>query len=110
MVYRAAHLKDRGKSFESEAEQAKLFASEKCLRVCDEAIQIHGGYGYADEFDVHRHWRAARLNTVGEGTSEIMRLLVSKNIIKGSESWLNGQPFLVEALRASRPDNVTSMR
>src|SRR5207247_1247856 len=66
MVYRAAHLKDRGKSFESEAAQAKLFASEKCLRVCDEAIQIHGGYGYADEFDVHRHWRDARLNTVGE--------------------------------------------
>ena len=84
MVYRAAHLKDRGKPFESEAAQAKLFASEKCLRVCDEAIQIHGGYGYADEFDVHRHWRDARLNTVGEGTSEIMRLLVSKNIIKGS--------------------------
>ncbi len=83
MVYRAAHLKDRGKPFESEAAQAKLFASEKCLRVCDEAIQIHGGYGYADEFDVHRHWRDARLNTVGEGTSEIMRLLVSKNIIKG---------------------------
>lgn len=84
MVYRAAHLKDKGRPFESEAAQAKMFASERCLKVCDEAIQIHGGYGYADEFDVHRHWRDARLNTVGEGTSEIMRLLVSKNIIKGS--------------------------
>ena len=83
MVYRAAHLKDQGRPFESESAQAKMFASEKCLRVCDDAIQIHGGYGYADEFDVHRHWRDARLNTVGEGTSEIMRLLVSKNIIKG---------------------------
>jgi alkylation response protein AidB-like acyl-CoA dehydrogenase len=53
------------------------------LRVCDEAIQIHGGYGYADEFDVHRHWRDSRLNTLGEGTSEIMRLIISKHIIKG---------------------------
>jgi alkylation response protein AidB-like acyl-CoA dehydrogenase len=83
MVYRAARLKDQGKPFESEAAQAKVFASEHGLKVCDEAIQIHGGYGYADEFDVHRHWRDARLNTVGEGTSEIMRLIISKNIIKG---------------------------
>lgn len=83
MVYRAAHLKDHGKPFESEAAQAKIIASERCLKVCDEAIQIHGGYGYADEFDVHRHWRDARLNTIGEGSSEIMRLLVAKNIIKG---------------------------
>src|SRR6266566_4014456 len=83
MVYRAAYLKDRGKPFESEAAQAKVFASEHGLRVCDEAIQIHGGYGYADEFDVHRHWRDSRLNTVGEGTSEIMRLIISKHIIKG---------------------------
>ncbi len=83
MVYRAAYLKDQGKPFESEAAQAKVFASEHGLRVCDEAIQIHGGYGYADEFDVHRHWRDSRLNTLGEGTSEIMRLIISKNIIKG---------------------------
>ena len=83
MVYRAAYLKDQGKPYESEAAQAKVFASEHGLRVCDEAIQIHGGYGYADEFDVHRHWRDSRLNTVGEGTSEIMRLIISKNIIKG---------------------------
>jgi butyryl-CoA dehydrogenase len=77
MVYRAAYLKDQGRPYESEAAQAKVFASEHGLRVCDEAIQIHGGYGYADEFDVHRHWRDARLNTVGEGTSEIMRLIIS---------------------------------
>ncbi len=81
MVYRAARLKDQGKPFESEAAQAKLLATESGLRVCNEAIQIHGGYGYADEFDVHRHWRDARLMTIGEGTSEIMRLVVSKNIL-----------------------------
>ncbi len=81
MVYRAARLKAQGKPYESEAAQAKVFATESGLRVCNEAIQIHGGYGYADEFDVHRHWRDARLMTIGEGTSEIMRLVVSKNIL-----------------------------
>ncbi len=86
MVYRAARLKDQGKSFESEAAQAKLLATESGLRVCNEAIQIHGGYGYADEFDVHRHWRDARLMTIGEGTSEIMRLIVSKNILAETNS------------------------
>ncbi len=86
MVYRAARLKDLGRPFESEAAQAKMFATERGLRVCDEAIQIHGGYGYADEFDVHRHWRDARLMTIGEGTSEIMRLVVSKNILGESSS------------------------
>ena len=84
MVYRAAHLKSEGKPFESEAAQGKLIATESALRVCDQAIQIYGGYGYADEFDVHRHWRDARLMTVGEGTSEIMRLIISKNILHPS--------------------------
>jgi alkylation response protein AidB-like acyl-CoA dehydrogenase len=84
MVYRAARLKSEGKPFESEAAQAKIIATESGLRVCNEAIQIHGGYGYADEFDVHRHWRDARLMTIGEGTSEIMRLIVSKNILAES--------------------------
>jgi acyl-CoA dehydrogenase len=84
MVYRAARLKSEGKPFESEAAQAKIIATESGLRVCNEAIQIHGGYGYADEFDVHRHWRDARLMTIGEGTSEIMRLIISKNILAES--------------------------
>lgn len=84
MVYRAAHLKSQGKPYESEAAQGKLLATESALKVCDQAIQIYGGYGYADEFDVHRHWRDARLMTVGEGTSEIMRLIVSKNILHPS--------------------------
>ena len=84
MVYRAARLKAEGRPFESESAQAKIIATESGLRVCNEAIQIHGGYGYADEFDVHRHWRDARLMTIGEGTSEIMRLIVSKNILAES--------------------------
>ncbi len=81
MTYQAARLKDKGRPFESEAAQAKLLATESGLRVCNEAIQIFGGYGYADEFDVHRHWRDARLMTIGEGTSEIMKLVISKNIL-----------------------------
>jgi alkylation response protein AidB-like acyl-CoA dehydrogenase len=86
MVYRAARLKSEGKPFESEASQAKIIATESGLRVCNDAIQIHGGYGYADEFDVHRHWRDARLMTIGEGTSEIMRLIVSKHLLGESEN------------------------
>lgn len=86
MAYRAARLKSLGRPFESEAAEAKLLATESGLRVCNEAIQIFGGYGYADEFDVHRHWRDARLMTIGEGTSEIMKLVISKNILGESAS------------------------
>ena len=86
MTYRAARLKDLGRPFESEAAQAKLLATESGLDVCNEAIQIFGGYGYADEFDVHRHWWDARLMTIGEGTSEIMKLVISKNILGDSAS------------------------
>ncbi len=81
MAYRAARLKDLHRPFESEAAEAKLLATESGLSVCNEAIQIFGGYGYADEFDVHRHWRDARLMTIGEGTSEIMKLVIAKNIL-----------------------------
>ncbi len=82
LTYYAAHLKDQGKNVVSEASQAKLFAAEMALRVCDNAIQIHGGYGYTDEYDVHRHWRDARLLTIGEGTSDILRLLIAHQSLK----------------------------
>ncbi len=82
LTYYAAHLKDKGKNIVSEAAQAKIFSSEMALRVCDNAIQIHGGYGYTDEYDIHRHWRDARLLTIGEGTAEILRLLVAHQALK----------------------------
>ena len=82
LTYYAAHLKDKGKDFASEVSQAKLFASEMALRVCDDAMQIHGGYGYTDEYDIHRHWRDARLITIAEGTSEIIRLLIAHLALK----------------------------
>mgnify|MGYP001599536627 FL=1 len=77
LTYHAAMLKEKGEDAVSKISQAKLFSSEMALRVCDDAIQIHGGYGYTDGFDVHRHWRDARLLTIGEGTSEILRTLIA---------------------------------
>ncbi len=82
LTYYSAHLKDKGKNIVSEVTQAKLFSTEMALRVCDKAIQIHGGYGYTDEYDIHRHWRDARLLTIGEGTSDILRLLIAHLSLK----------------------------
>ncbi len=73
----ASAVKESGGDFSSEASQAKVFATEMSLRVCDEAIQVHGGYGYTTD-DLHRHWRDARLLTIGEGTSEVLRLLIAR--------------------------------
>ncbi|MBT3239321.1 MAG: acyl-CoA dehydrogenase [Chloroflexi bacterium] len=78
MVYHAANLKDKGKPFTKEAAMAKLFASEMSERVCRNAIQILGGYGYSREYPVERFYRDTRLMTIGEGTSEIQRLVISR--------------------------------
>jgi alkylation response protein AidB-like acyl-CoA dehydrogenase len=79
LVYRAARFADSGKDAGPLAAKAKLFSSEAALRVCDRSIQIHGGYGYIDEYPAHRFWRDARLLTIGEGTSEILRGLISRS-------------------------------
>jgi alkylation response protein AidB-like acyl-CoA dehydrogenase len=84
MTYYAALLKGKKQDFSVEACEAKLFATEMALRVCNEAIQIHGGYGYTDEADVHRHWRDAKLMTIGEGTSEIMKIIIAGKALGGS--------------------------
>ncbi len=81
MVYRAAWLKQNGKPFTLAASQAKLLATEMAERVCRNAIQIHGGYGYSAEFPVERIYRDARLMTIGEGSSEIQRLVIARNIL-----------------------------
>lgn len=80
MVYRAAWLKDQGRGFKKEAAMAKLFASEMCMKVCDQAIQIHGGYGYMKEYQVERFFRDAKLLEIGEGTSEIQRMVIARQI------------------------------
>jgi butyryl-CoA dehydrogenase len=83
MVYYAAWRKGEGKPFGKEASMAKLFATEMAERVCRNAIQIHGGYGYSREFPVERIYRDARLMTIGEGTSEIQRLVIARHILNG---------------------------
>lgn len=79
-VYKAAWLKDQGRSFKKEAAYAKLFASEICMRVCDQAVQIHGGYGYMKEYQVERFFRDAKLLEIGEGTSEVQRMVIAREI------------------------------
>ena len=82
MVYRAAWLKASGRSFTKEAAMAKLLASETAEKVCFNAIQIHGGYGYSAEFPVERIYRDQRLMTIGEGTSEMLRLVISRQVLE----------------------------
>ena len=80
LVQRAAWLKDNGKSFTKEASMAKLFASEAAERATLDAVQIHGGYGYTKEYHVERFLRDMKLMTIGEGTSEIQRLILAREI------------------------------
>jgi butyryl-CoA dehydrogenase len=81
MVYRAAWLKDQGKPFSKEAAMAKLYASEVAERVCFNAIQIHGSYGYSAEFPVERMYRDQRLMSIGEGTSQIQRMVIARRVL-----------------------------
>jgi alkylation response protein AidB-like acyl-CoA dehydrogenase len=81
MVYRAAWLKENGCPYGQEASMAKLLATEMAERVCFDAIQIHGGYGYSAEFPVERIYRDQRLMTIGEGTSEIQRLVIARHVL-----------------------------
>jgi len=86
LTLRAAFLKESKRPFTREASMAKLFASEMSNRVCDKAVQIHGGYGYIDEFPVERYLRDARVQTIYEGTSEIQRLVIAREIIRAAEA------------------------
>jgi len=78
MTYKAAVLKDEGKSFVKEASMAKLFASEIAVRAAEDGVQIHGGYGCVEDFPVARLYRDAKILTIGEGTSEIQRLRIAR--------------------------------
>ncbi|WP_191560792.1 acyl-CoA dehydrogenase family protein [Metabacillus idriensis] len=80
MVYKAAWLKDQGKPFTKEASFCKLYASEMCTEVTNQAIQIHGGYGYMKEYHVERYLRDAKLLEIGEGTSEVQRMVIARQI------------------------------
>ncbi|MEH7245577.1 acyl-CoA dehydrogenase family protein [Neobacillus niacini] len=80
MVYKAAWLKDQGRSFSKEASMCKLYASEICMEVTNQAVQLHGGYGYMKEYHVERMMRDAKLLEIGEGTSEIQRTVIARLI------------------------------
>jgi alkylation response protein AidB-like acyl-CoA dehydrogenase len=84
LVYHAAWLKDQGADILKEAAMAKLFASEVAMDVTTEAIQVFGGYGYVKEYDVERYFRDAKVLEIGEGTSEIQRIVISRKIIKNA--------------------------
>jgi alkylation response protein AidB-like acyl-CoA dehydrogenase len=81
MVWRAAWLKDRGRDYGLAAAQAKLFASEVSSRATNAGIQVHGGYGYIEEYKVERFFRDAKLTEIGEGTSQIQRLVIARRIL-----------------------------
>jgi alkylation response protein AidB-like acyl-CoA dehydrogenase len=81
LTYRAACLADSGKRYSQEASMAKLYASEAASRACNRALQIHGGYGYTREFNVERHLRDAKICEIGEGTSEVQRIVIAKHLL-----------------------------
>lgn len=81
LVYHAARLKDAGRPFTTESAMAKLYASEAAMRVCDAAIQVHGANGYMREYEVERMYRDAKLCEIGEGTSEIQRLVIARQVL-----------------------------
>lgn len=82
LVFRAAALKDNGRRVTKESSMAKLFASEIAVRVCDEALQIHGGYGFIKDYPVEKFYRDVKLCTIGEGTSEIQRMVIARQLLK----------------------------
>ena len=86
LVYNAAYLKDEGEDIIKEAAMAKLFSSEMCMRVTTEAIQVLGGYGYIKEYDVERFFRDSKILEIGEGTSEVQRIIISREILKNISS------------------------
>lgn len=86
LTQRAASLKDAGRTTTRESAMAKVYASEVAVAVAEEAIQIHGGYGYTKDYPVERAWRDAKLCTIGEGTSEIQRLVIARELLKSLEA------------------------
>ena len=81
LTWRAAAMGDEGRTHTVESSMAKLFAGEAALQIALEAIQIHGGYGYLKDYPVERHLRDAKLGTIGEGTSEIQRMIIARQLL-----------------------------
>ena len=82
LLHKAAYLKNEGREMTKASAMAKMYASEVCVRVANEAVQIHGGYGYIKDFPVEKFYRDSKLCTIGEGTTEIQKVVISRNILK----------------------------
>jgi alkylation response protein AidB-like acyl-CoA dehydrogenase len=82
LTLRAAWLKDSGAPVNKESSMAKLYSSEVAVRVANEAVQIHGGYGFIKDYPVEKFYRDAKLCTIGEGTSEIQRMVIARQLLK----------------------------
>jgi alkylation response protein AidB-like acyl-CoA dehydrogenase len=83
LTLRAAWLKDQGKTVNKESAMAKLYASEVAVRTANESVQVHGGYGYTKDYPAEKYYRDAKLCTIGEGTSEIQRMVIARQLLKG---------------------------
>ena len=83
MLHKAAFLKNQNRKMTTISAMSKMYASEMCVKVANEAIQIHGGYGYIKDYPVEKFYRDSKLCTIGEGTTEIQKLVISRNILKG---------------------------
>jgi hypothetical protein len=90
LVLQAAILATRGVRHSRESSMAKLYASEAASRICNRALQIHGGYGYTRDIPVERYWRDARLSEIGEGSSEVQRIVISRALLKAVDGALAG--------------------
>lgn len=82
LTLQAAYLKDTGKKVTKQSAMAKLYASEVAVRVSEESVQIHGGYGYTKDYPAEKYWRDSKLCTIGEGTSEIQRMVIARQLLK----------------------------
>ncbi|MDG1777743.1 MAG: acyl-CoA dehydrogenase family protein [Flavobacteriaceae bacterium] len=82
LVHKAASMKNKGERVTTIGAMAKMYASESCVRIANEAVQIHGGYGYIKEYPVEKFYRDSKLCTIGEGTTEIQKLVIARNILK----------------------------
>ncbi|HKP69366.1 MAG TPA: acyl-CoA dehydrogenase family protein [Pyrinomonadaceae bacterium] len=82
LTLQAASMKDAGKKTTQQSAMAKLYASETAVRVSEESVQIHGGYGYTKDYPAEKYWRDSKLCTIGEGTSEIQRIVIAKHLLK----------------------------
>ncbi len=83
LTLRSAALKDQGKVTTKESSMAKLYASEVAVRVAEESVQIHGGYGYIKDYPAEKFWRDSKLCTIGEGTSEVQRIVIARQLLRG---------------------------